>query len=100
MNKFIYQAAMAFCGEGTGAFFENKVGRASRYGAQAMPRSVMIAVIMDAGVTSKAGCRALVPWGASLRPRTVVTSSTERSSIGIMSPFGVDRSMVEVGATM
>jgi hypothetical protein len=61
------------------------------YGAVCTPRSVTIASISPAGVTSKAGFR------ASNRP---VTSAGSRSSIGISAPLAVARSTVELGATM
>ena len=42
---------------------ENCLDKLSTNGARAMPISVIIAVIIAAGVTSKAGCRAFVPFG-------------------------------------
>src|SRR5581483_5308136 len=62
----------------------------SAYGCRCTPRSVTIAAIRDAGVTSNAGFRAA---------KRAVTSSPERSSIGMPSPEGVARSTVELGAT-
>lgn len=51
-----------------------------------------------AGVTSKAGCRALTPAGATGRPAKAVTSSLERSSMGIAPPSGQSISTVLQGA--
>ena len=62
-------------------------------------RSVTMAVISDAGVTSKAGLSVRVPAGAVRTPRKVVTSSASRSSISIPSPSGVAESTVVSGAT-
>jgi hypothetical protein len=63
-----------------------------------VPRSVMIAVISAAGVTSKAGWRARAPFGAMERPRNLTTSFTDRSSMGMPVPVGVFPSIVEKGA--
>src|SRR5581483_707212 len=64
--------------------------RLSAYGARWTPRSVTIAVISSAGVTSKAGLRA---------GKRSLSSVGSRSSIGIPEPSAVARSSVEVGAT-
>ena len=58
----------------------------------------MIAVISSLGVTSKAGLAILMPLGAIWRSKTCVTSRGGRSSIGICSPRGQARSIVEIGA--
>ncbi len=58
----------------------------------------MIAVISSCGVTSKAKLAAGASSGATSAPKTWVTSSAERSSIGISLPVGVSRSMVDSGA--
>src|SRR3972149_10274329 len=62
------------------------------------PFSVMIAAIFFAGVTSKAGLKTLTPSGAVLLPNPLVTSSGERSSIGISFPDFILKSKVETGA--
>src|SRR5215208_5059053 len=59
-------------------------------GARWTPRSVTIAVINAAGVTSNAGFRAM---------KRSVISVGSRSSIGISEPVAVQRSTVDVGAT-
>ena len=63
-----------------------------------MPRSVMIAVTYLYGVTSNAGFRTFAPIGASLAEPMWVTSFAFRSSIGIVEPSGVARSIVDTGA--
>ena len=79
----------------------------SSYGARAMPRSVMMAVMRDAGVTSKAGWRAPTPSGAnrivwncpsSPEPLAWVTSSEDRSSMGMSLPLAQAESIVVMGA--
>src|ERR1019366_4192216 len=54
----------------------------SAYGARATPRSQIIAEIRRAGVTSNAGF-ATATSGAIRIPNRCVTSSAERSSMGI-----------------
>ena len=72
-----------------------------------MPTSVMRPVISSCAVMSNPGLRAAVPTGAtrtrwtapaSSRPSTVRTSSADRSSIGILVPVAVPRSIVVSGA--
>ncbi len=72
-----------------------------------MPRSVMMAVMSLAGVTSKAGLRALAPFGAMRTlssfprdesPQQQSTSSSERSSMGMLAPEAHSLSIVLVGA--
>ena len=58
----------------------------ARSGRGKTPRSVISAVINAAGVTSNAGLRTETPGGAERTPETSVTSSAERSSIGISLP--------------
>ena len=64
-----------------------------------MPRSVIMAVTYAEGVTSKAGLATETSVGAMSVPRTVVTSSALRCSMGIASPEASERSIVEQGAT-
>src|SRR3990170_4706569 len=71
---------------------------AGPYGARRTPSSVTIPVISAAGVTSNDGLRTAVPSGAMRCPRTSVTSSADRSSIGIPDPSGVARSTDDSGA--
>ena len=68
------------------------------YGARITPFSQIIAVMYFAGVTSNAGCAAMTPAGAIRTPWMVVTSSDDRSSMGIMLPSLIRASMVDVGA--
>lgn len=72
-----------------------------------MPTSVMRPAISSCVVTSNPGLRAAVPSGAtrtrlrapeSSRPSTVRISSADRSSIGIVAPVAVPRSIVVSGA--
>ncbi len=63
-----------------------------------MPRSVMMAVTNSLGVMSNAGCAASTPSGAMRCLFTCTTSSTLRSSMGMSSPDGSDKSIVEIGA--
>src|SRR5688572_25334414 len=70
----------------------------STYGGRKTPRSVMIAVMNFAGVTSNEGLRTCAPSGASWLLPTCVTSRASRSSIGILSPSAVARSIVDHGA--
>ena len=63
-----------------------------------IPFSQIIAVMSSAGVTSNAGFQAEASSGAIRRPMGQRTSSGERSSIGIDSPFGRVRSNVLLGA--
>src|SRR4051794_26628658 len=72
----------------------------SSYGFRSTPRSVMIALISRAGVTSNAGCRTPIPSGAIETPFIDVTSAALRSSIGIDAPFGQFTSIVDSGAAM
>ena len=67
-------------------------------GARKTPRSVMMAVIFFAGVTSKAGFSIRTPCGVTCDPCTWVTSRAARCSIGIRSPEAVARSIVLNGA--
>jgi len=57
----------------------------------------MIAVMNRAGVTSNAGCAAGTS-GEIFIPRRWVTSSADRSSIGICAPVAADASSVDIGA--
>ena len=64
-----------------------------------MPRSVMMPVMSDRSVTSKAGLKTFTPSGAMRRSYHIsVTSSPGRCSMGIAAPSGIDMSMVELGA--
>src|SRR5688572_14778270 len=68
---------------------------ASSWGLK-MPRSVIMAVIYSAGVTSNAGLKTMTPLGAIIGPLKIeVTSCGRRCSIGISLPDGVARSIVE-----
>ena len=59
----------------------------------------MMAVIRDAGVTSKAGLSTSTPFVATAGPpNREVTSRLLRCSMGIYSPVGVARSIVLCGA--
>src|SRR5207247_2417641 len=62
------------------------------------PRSVMIAVMSAAGVTSNAGLNTDDAAGAVCWAPTPRTSAGSRSSIGIASPDGSVGSIVENGA--
>ena len=64
-----------------------------------MRRSVTIAVIRSAGVTSKAGLIAVAPSGVVRTPWNEHTSAAPRSSIGMWLPVGVPGSTVVSGAT-
>jgi hypothetical protein len=68
------------------------------YGGRNTPRSVMMALNSAAGVTSKAGLNTGDAVGAVWRPATPRTSAASRSSITMVSPLGIDGSMVEDGA--
>src|SRR3989337_2817428 len=64
-----------------------------------LPFSVMMAVIYFAGVTSNAGFATFTLSGAiCVLPKMCVTSIGFLSSIGINSPDGIDKSIVDVGA--
>src|SRR5882672_4805570 len=72
----------------------------SEYGGpRKTPGSVTIALMHLAGVTSKAGFRAVKPSGATGTPRIRTTSDGSRSSITIPAPLAVAGSIVEDGAT-
>ena len=70
----------------------------TRYGGRWTPRSVTIAVISSAGVTSKAGFHTGDSAGAVGRPATSRTSAGSRSSMTMAEPSGMAGSIVEVGA--
>ena len=72
--------------------------RLSSKGGRQIPCSVTMPVTRSCGVTSKAGFQTPAPAGATRDDPRCVTSRPLRSSIGIASPSGVPRSMVEVGA--
>ena len=55
----------------------------SPYGARSTPRSVMMAAMYLAGVTSKAGLQMPTPLGVSCLPPWWVTSTAGRSSMGM-----------------
>src|SRR6185312_11553339 len=82
-------------GNGSHLVFPARARSDSSYGARATPFSVMIAVTYRLGVTSNAGLRTSVPFGATGTPKTCVTSPAARSSIGIRSPVESVRSSVE-----
>ena len=63
-----------------------------------MPRSVTMAEMSRAGVTSNAGFQAAAPGGATRVPESSVTSAGLRSSMGMSAPSAVARSTVENGA--
>src|SRR5262249_48629934 len=71
---------------------------ASSYGARRTPRSVMMAVMSAAGVTSKARCRTATPTGGTRVPPICVTSAALRSSIGMAASLGQWMSIVDTGA--
>ena len=58
----------------------------------------MIAAMSSAGVTSKAMLVAWAVRGETSVPKTDLTSSGSRSSIGMSAPLGVSRSIVDKGA--
>ena len=58
-------------------------------GARRTPRSVMMAVMYFAGVTSKAGFSMPTPSGVTCTPLTWVTSRAARCSMGMRSPVAV-----------
>src|SRR6185295_15183700 len=62
------------------------------------PRSVRMARMSAAGVTSKAGLRAVVRGGQVRSSPQSVTSAGARSSMGMARPSGQARSKVEAGA--
>ena len=68
------------------------------YGGLAIPLSVIIAVTRSLGVMSKAGWAAIAPSGVIRLLFRLVTSSSERCSMGISSPELSDKSSVEMGA--
>lgn len=70
----------------------------SVFGLLITPLSVIMAFMLDAGVTSKAGLNTFISSGAILLPAILVTSSGFLSSIGISSPEAILRSKVEAGA--
>ena len=69
----------------------------SLFGGCATPHSVTSAVTSDAGVTSKAGLRTIVPGSVVATPANCRTSSAPRSSISIASPLPSRPSIDEVG---
>ncbi len=73
-------------------------GTANEYGARNTPRSVTIAVINSAGVTSNAGLYTRTPSGAVGMPYSVVTSAGDLCSIGISTPLASFASIVDDGA--
>src|SRR5207244_10047233 len=70
------------------------------YGGRKTPRSVMIAAISEAGVTSNAGLKTGDSSGAVCCAPTRRTSEASRSSIGMRAPDGSAGSIVENGAAM
>src|SRR5213593_277197 len=73
-------------------------GGQKRYGGRTTPRSVMIAAMSRAGVTSKAGLNTGDAFGAVCCVPTRRTSDASRSSIGISAPEASAGSIVENGA--
>src|SRR3989454_1651997 len=73
-------------------------GGQKRYGGRTTPRSVMIAAMSRAGVTSKAGLNTGDAPGAVCCVPTRRTSDASRSSIGISAPEASAGSIVENGA--
>jgi hypothetical protein len=67
-------------------------------GFRTIPFSVMIPLIKEWGVISKAGLKALTSFGVIRIPLKCVTSSGALSSIGISFPEVKEISIVEVGA--
>lgn len=65
-----------------------------------MPFSVIIPAISSCGVTSNPGFMMLTPSAQIRFPLMCVTSSCERSSIGISAPDLIEVSIVESGAAM
>ena len=70
----------------------------SEKGALRTPRSVMIAAMYLAGVTSKAGFSMPTHSGVTRRPFRWVTSRASRCSMGMSLPVTVSGSMVLNGA--
>jgi hypothetical protein len=68
------------------------------YGSRATPRSVMIGVTNQFGVTSNAGFSTFTPIGATGWPRNSVTSVEARFSMGISPPCASVKASVETGA--
>jgi hypothetical protein len=68
------------------------------FGRRMIPRSVMMAEMSRAGVTSNAGLYTCTPAGAVRRPKPSVISSAARCSIGIFYPSAMERSKVDDGA--
>src|SRR6266508_1691695 len=82
-----------------GVFFRGALAAPDRsWPGFTMPSSVMMPVMYFAGVTSNAGLRAGLSFGAIGWPSRWRTSCGDRSSIGILSPDAKSKSIVLVGA--